>query len=122
MSSEWLSTPQQLHLSSAPTSLRVSTSIARDCLCPHRTLWHHGETLVVGSHVILCGSLQSLKDGIVVHAMGADALPYLTTLGTLPASLALFNFYRLTLVRQMGGVVLVHCCSATSTYGCVFQA
>jgi hypothetical protein len=43
--------------------------------------------------------LQSLKDGIVVIEMGADALPFLTTLGTLPASLAYFNFYRFTLVR-----------------------
>lgn len=42
--------------------------------------------------------LQSLKDGIVVMSMGADALPYLTTLGTLPASLVFFNFYRLNLV------------------------
>lgn len=42
--------------------------------------------------------LQSLKDGIVVIEMGADALPFLTTLGTLPASLAYFNFYRFTLV------------------------
>jgi hypothetical protein len=47
----------------------------------------------------LVSQLQSLKDGIVVIEMGADALPFLTTLGTLPASLAYFNFYRFTLVR-----------------------
>ncbi|WIA34451.1 hypothetical protein OEZ86_012784 [Tetradesmus obliquus] len=45
--------------------------------------------------------LQSLKDGIVVIEMGADALPFLTTLGTLPASLAYFNFYRFTLVPHV---------------------
>jgi hypothetical protein len=47
---------------------------------------------------VLVSQLQSLKDGIVVIEMGADALPFLTTLGTLPASLAYFNFYRCTLV------------------------
>ncbi|WIA29245.1 hypothetical protein OEZ86_011753 [Tetradesmus obliquus] len=45
--------------------------------------------------------LQSLKDGIVVMAMGAEALPFLTTLGSLPASLAFFGFYRTVLVPRV---------------------
>jgi hypothetical protein len=44
---------------------------------------------------------QSLKDGIVVMSMGADALPFLTTLGSLPASLAFFNFYKTVLVGAL---------------------
>jgi ATP/ADP translocase len=49
--------------------------------------------------VLLLVLHQSLKDSIVVMAMGAEALPFLATLGTLPASLLFFNFYRTVLVR-----------------------
>lgn len=61
--------------------------------------------------------LQSLKDGIVVMEMGADALPFLTTLGTLPASLAYFNFYRFTLVRQQHVLCAVTTDSNADTKG-----
>ena len=38
--------------------------------------------------------LQSLKDALVVTAAGAEALPFLASLGVLPASLAFFVYYK----------------------------
>ena len=37
--------------------------------------------------------LQSMKDGLIVTSCGAEALPFISAVGVLPATIAFFFFY-----------------------------